>query len=97
MARKIAQKRLKIPTLFFNGQAWEPISQYPHFQVFTDKILAEVLQVSPMTISAWRAKNVIPFNFTLTGSYAVYNVNEVIAALKAAGYKVDPTLKSTII
>lgn len=79
------EKRVTIPATFFNGETWEPFENYPGFLAYTDKILADLLQVSPMRVGMWRAKNEIPFD--MKGAFACYDVNNVITALKAAGYE----------
>jgi hypothetical protein len=92
------KKRLILPGLIFDNQSWVPVSQYPNYQVFTDKVLAGVLNVSPMRVGMWRASGVIPYELSdLTGKYAAYNVNAVLEALRARVYTIDPTLKSNSI
>jgi len=93
MARKKRQKSIKIPGLYYDGERFVPAETYPNYTIFTDRVLAEVLQVSPMTISAWRDKNVIPFRMG-GGSYAIFDLNAVLEALQKAGYLIDPNKKS---
>lgn len=89
--RKKSEKRLKIPTLFYDGKEWLTISDFPSFQVYTDRILSEVLQVSKMRVSLWRSSGVIPH--TMCGNFALYRVNDVIKSLLKNGYEQDETLK----
>lgn len=95
MAKQIKEreKRLKIPALFFDGESMVPFEKFPYAMAYTDRVLSEVLQVSPMRISMWRKSNTIPYK--MEGSFAVYNIKDCISALKAAGYSQDENLKST--
>ena len=88
MAKKVfkeREKRLTIPKYFWDNENWVEASKYPAFQVFTDRCLAEVLEVSPMRVGMWRTKGEIPFE--MKGSFAVYDLNAVIQALLLKGYK----------
>ena len=85
-------KRLTIPKYFWDGEAWAEAEKYPNFTVFTDRRLAELLNVSPMRIGMWRTSGTIPFE--MAGNFAVYRVNAVLQSLLAAGYRQDETLKS---
>ena len=91
--RKIAEKRLKLPGLFWDGESWVKAEKYPAFTIFTDRVLSEILQVSPMTVSMWRKEDKIPFKI-LGSSFAIYDLNLVLHALQEAGYQQDPKLKS---
>jgi len=82
---KERQKRLTIPALFWDNTDWVPASKYPGFTVYTDVCLSELLNVSPMRVGMWRAKNVIPFE--KRGAFCVFNLNSVIEALVKKGYK----------
>jgi len=94
MARKKMLPKIVLPGLYFDNENWVPASQYPHFQIFTDRVLSETLMVSPMRVSQWRTSGTIPCNFSGSGSYAIYNLNDVLKALKLAGYLIDPNKKS---
>lgn len=87
-----SRKKVKLPTLFYNGEAWLKISDIPSFQIYTDKVLSVILQVTPMIINSWRKSGKIPF--TMFGKYAQYDVNKVIEALLQNGYESDETLKN---
>ncbi|MBK7628103.1 MAG: hypothetical protein IPJ16_13070 [Bacteroidales bacterium] len=91
---KEREKRLKIPGLFFDGENWEPASKYPGFMAYTDRCLADVLGTSAMRVSMWRNAGTIPYK--KMGSFAVYDVNLVIQALKAAGYSQDINKKAKL-
>lgn len=90
--RKKRETTIKLPGLFWDNERWVPAEKYPNFTVYTDKVLAEILKVSPMRVSTWRNEKTIPFK--LMGGYAVYDVNAVIQALLKAGYQQDENLKS---
>jgi len=94
MARKKREKSITLPGLFWDGETWAPASAYPNYTIFTSRVLAEALMVSPMTISTWRKENVIPFTLSGSGSFAIYNLNEVIEALLKAGYSQDKNKRS---
>jgi len=94
MARKKRETSITLPGLFWDSEAWVEPSRYPNYTIFTDRILAKTLGVSPMRVQSWRTSGVIPCNFSGSGSYAVYNLNDVLKALKSAGYVQDPNLKS---
>ncbi|MCK9282318.1 MAG: hypothetical protein M0P71_17010 [Melioribacteraceae bacterium] len=84
---KEREKRLTIPLYFWDNEAWVTAEKYPEFTVFTDRCLAEILEVSPMRVSMWRAANKIPH--TMGGNFAIYNLSQVIQALLKAGYRQD--------
>jgi len=94
MTKKIIEreKRVVLPGLFFDNQKFVPAETYPAFTIFTDTFLAETLMVSVKRVEMWRKANVIPFR--MNGKHAVYDLNAVIVALKAAGYSQDKNLKS---
>jgi len=92
MDKKERKKRVTLPGLYFDNQRFVPASQYPGFTVYTDKGLADLLNVSPMRVGMWRSSNKIPYK--MSGNYAVYSVNAVLEALQKQGYEVDPNLKS---
>lgn len=92
MTIRIREKKLTLPGLFWDGERWVKAEQYPRFQIFTNKCLAQTLRVSQMTVSSWLDKNIIPFR--TSGSYAIFDMNLVLQALKTAGYSQDENLKS---
>ena len=90
--RKQKDKTVVLPGQIWDGEKYAPISSYPGFIVYSDKILAEVLGVSQSLVGWWRYKEKIPFK--MEGSFARYDVNAVIQALLQAGYKQNLNLKS---
>ena len=90
--RKKNKKKVVLPGLMWDNEAWVPFSNYPDQICFTDKVLGEILGVTGAVVGQWRQKHLIPF--TMQGVYAKFNVLEVIRSLQEAGYKVDPNKKS---
>ena len=94
MQRKKIAPKIVLPGLFFDGEAWVPAETYPNYLIFTDKVLAETLNVSRVTVGEWRASGLIPYTTSGSSAYAIYNLNAVLNALQRHGYRVDPNLKS---
>ena len=90
--RKKKETSIILPGLFYDMEKYVPASSYPGYTIFTDRVLAETLSVSPNTVKTWRISNVIPFR--MSGNFAVYDLNQVITALLKSGYKQDLTKKS---
>lgn len=90
--RKQKKKTLVLPGLTWDGSEWSPISKWPNFICYSDKILAEILGTNKTTVGEWRIRGIIPF--IMEGSFARFNVNDCIQALLKAGYKQDMTKKS---
>lgn len=93
MTRKKRETTIILPGLFWDNQKWVKAETYKNFQVFTDRVLAEVLGVSKMRVQTWRTSGVIPFE-TKGNSFACYDVNKVLAALTKQGYHIDLNKKS---
>ena len=91
--RKKRNPTIVLPGLFWDSEAWVPAEKYPNFKVYSDKILAEILKVSPVRVQTWRTTNLIPH--IMQGNFAIYDVNAVLTALLNAGYKQDINKKTT--
>jgi hypothetical protein len=92
MSRKALPKRVILPGLMWDGEAWVPFSKWAAAICFTDKVLAEILCTNQVTVGQWRQKGMIPF--VMEGSFARYNICDVIEALKKQGYRQDSTKKA---
>jgi len=90
--RKKRTPTITLPFWFWDNEKWVTAETYKGFTVYSDKILAEILRVSPVRVSTWRYSKIIPSK--MMGNFAVYDVNAVLKALQAAGYKVDPNKQS---
>ncbi len=93
MTRKKRETKIILPGLFYDSEKWVKAEAYSNFQVFTDRVLAELLGVSKMRVQTWRTSGMIPFE-TKGNSFAVYDVNAVLKALQKQGYEINYTKKS---
>lgn len=76
-----------IPAKFYNMEEWVPVD-HPTMRdalYYSDKVLAEDLQCSLITLKKWKKENLIPYR-QLRGGVPEYKLMDVVKALLEAGY-----------